>query len=463
MSIWPPDPSTLERPAYHSLAMCLMRAIDADELRPGTRLPTQRALAFELGLSVQTVSRAYEQLTRLGIITGHVGRGSFVAARQTDASLPWQRPPGTDALIDCAMLTPVLGAPQAAAMSRTLRDMGGDIGEGVLFSFRPRETLRDHCAAVLPWLARCGLDLDGPERVLPTNGSTAAMTCALMTALKPGDLLVADAMGHHTLPSLASALGLKLEGLDGDAQGILPDAFARICRQTRVRAIYLMPAGLGPTATPMDGARRQAIVDIARAENVWIIENDAWGPLDPDRGPPIAGLAPERTFYFTGLTKCLLPGLRIGWLVTPDGMIHAARTRHLVSNWMATPLIADIATRWMTDGTAAALLDWQRAQLAQRKALAARLLANVAHRVSPAGMHVWLPLPDRWREDGFVTLARTNGVGVAAGANFAVPGTVHLRGVRICLGAGSEADIDTALRIVARLVDVAPEDALLAI
>jgi DNA-binding transcriptional MocR family regulator len=213
----------------------------------------------------------------------------------------------------------------------------------------------------------------------------------------------------------------------------------------------------------MGAARRQAIVEIARAHDVWIIENDVWGPLDPDRVPPIATIAPERTFYVTGLTKCLLPGLRIGWLVTPEAMIVAARTRHLVSNWMATPLIADIATRWIADGTAVELLDWQRAQLARRKALAARRLLAVPHRISPAGMHVWLPLPDRWREEGFVALARTNGVGVAAGANFAVPRAVHARGVRICLGAGSEADIDTALRILMRLIDVAPEDALLAI
>jgi len=116
--------------------MCLMRAIEADELRPGTRLPTQRALAFDLGLSVQTVSRAYEQLTRLGFITGQVGRGSFVAARQTEASLPWWHPAGSDAMIDCGMLTPVMGPPQAAAMARTLGAMSTDIGEGGLHGVR---------------------------------------------------------------------------------------------------------------------------------------------------------------------------------------------------------------------------------------------------------------------------------------------------------------------------------------
>lgn len=463
MTIWPPDPSSLDRPAYHALAMCLMRAIEADEIRPGTQLPTQRALAFQMGLSVQTVGRAYEHLTRLGIISGQVGRGSFVTDKQAAAPIPWHRPAGNETVIDCSMLTPVSGPRHAELMAQTLQAMGKDISDSALFSFRPRETLRNHCADVLPWLAECGVHLDGPERVLPTNGNTSAMTCALMTALRPGDLLVAEAMGHHTLPSLAATLGLKLQGLDMDVQGIVPDAFARACRQAAVKAIYVMPAGLGPTAAPMGADRRQAIVDIARAHDVWIIENDAWGPLDPERPPPIIALAPERTFYFTGLSKCILPGLRIGWLVTPDRMIHAARTRHLVSNWMATPLIADIASRWITEGHAADLLHWQRAQLARRKDIAARILGDIGHEASPAGMHVWLPLPDPWREDNFVALARNNGVGVAAGSSFAVRGAAQMQGIRICLGAGSEAEIDRGLRILVQLIKIAPEDALLAI
>lgn len=463
MTIWPPDPASLERPAYHSLALSLMRAIEADEIRPGTQLPTQRALAFQLGLSVQTVGRAYEHLTRLGVISGQVGRGSFVADKQTAAPVPWHRPTGGEALIDCSMLTPVAGPRHAELLSQTLIAMGKDIHDSVMFSFRPRETLRAHCTEVLPWLAGCGVKLDGPERVLPTNGNTSAMTCALMTALRPGDILVAEAMGHHTLPPLAATLGLKLQDLDMDAEGIVPDAFARACRQAAVKAVYVLPAGLGPTAAPMGADRRQAIADIARAHDVWIIENDAWGPLDPDRPPPIVTLAPERTFYFTGLSKCILPGLRIGWLVTPDSMIHAARTRHLVSNWMATPLIADIARRWITEGHAAELLHWQRVQLARRKDIAARVLGDTAHRTSPAGMHVWLPLPDPWREENFVALARNNGVGVAAGSNFAVRDAARTHGIRICLGAGSEADIEEGLRILIQLIKIAPEDALLAI
>jgi DNA-binding transcriptional MocR family regulator len=463
MTIWPPRREDLVRPVYHSLAQCLVRAVEAGELAAGTQLPTHRALAFDLGLSVQTVSRAYEELTRLGVISGHVGRGSFVLSRPPDTPLPWHRLTRGDGVIDCSMLVPVTGEIHAERFSQVLRQMADDPPYQALFSFRPRETLLDHCDKARKWLAGCGLDLDGRDRILATNGNTAAMTCALMTAARPGDLVVTEELGHHTLKSLTASLGLKLTGLAIDEQGLLPDAFERACRNGPVKVLYLMPAGLGPTAAMMTAERRAALVEIARRHSVWIVENDAWGPLQPDRPVPIAALAPERTFFFTGLTKCILPGLRIAWLVPPEAMMHAARSRHLVTNWMATPIMAEIASRWIADGTAAELLDWQRTQLARRNRLVDRVLGGVPHRSCPVGMHVWLPLPEIWREEEFVALARQDGVAVAAGANFAIDDARTHRGIRICIGVGTEAELEEGLRVLVRLVSITPEPALLAI
>ena len=88
MTIWPPDRTRLSRPAYRALAQALIQAIDAGEVKPGDRLPTHRDLAYQLGLSVQTVSRAYEELTRLDVISGEVGRGTFVRAGPVETARP---------------------------------------------------------------------------------------------------------------------------------------------------------------------------------------------------------------------------------------------------------------------------------------------------------------------------------------------------------------------------------------
>jgi DNA-binding transcriptional MocR family regulator len=130
---------------------------------------------------------------------------------------------------------------------------------------------------------------------------------------------------------------------------------------------------------------------------------------------------------------------------------------------MATPLIAEIASRWIADGTAAELLRWQRQQLARRNDLAQRLLAGIGHAATPHGLHVWLPLPEPWSEAAFVAHARHYCVAVAAGSSFAIGDQPRPLGIRVCLGAGSEAELEEGLTVLARLAGSGPEPALLAV
>ncbi|WP_108260189.1 hypothetical protein [Mangrovicoccus ximenensis] len=102
-----------------------------------------------------------------------------------------------------------------------------------------------------------------------------------------------------------------------------------------------------------------------------MIESDPPGPLVPDRPLPVARFAPERSFYITGLTKCLSPGLRLGFLAMPEAMADCTAGRHLSVGWMATPLIAEIAADWIGSGTAETLLALQRDELAPRRMLSA--------------------------------------------------------------------------------------------
>ena len=462
MTIWPPEAGALKRPVYRSLAQSLIDAVEAGQVQPGERLPTHRSLAYRLGISVQTVSRAYEELIRLGVIAGHVGRGTFVRAGPSDTRTPWHRIGRSEEVIDCSMLMPVRGEIHMERMRAALARLAKDVPKELFFSFRPRATLEPHCERAVGWLARCGVETQ-PERIIPTNGNTSAMTVALMTAAKPGDLVVTEELGHHTLKPLCRYLGLRVSGLRVDAEGIVPAAFERACAVEGTRILFTLPSGLSPMASMMGAARRTEICEIARKYEVTIVENDAWGPLEPHRPVPLAALAPERVLYFTGLSKCILPGLRLGWLVVPETLTSAALNRHLVTNWMATPMMAEIGSRWLEDGTALELLEWQQRAIARRNRIAAEILGELSPRSTPRGLHVWLPLPSQWNETAFVSHARLNGVAVAAGSAFAVADEVHHSGVRICLGAASESALTRGLGVLARLARNEPEPALLAI
>jgi len=458
MSIWPPAPDSLKRPAYRALAERVIQAVEAGELKGGDQLPTHRKLAFDLRLSVQTVSRAYEELIRRGTIVGEVGRGTFVRAGPAETRTPFLPEVERDTLIDCSVLKPVCGQIHMEHMQRALARLSANLPQTAVFSFRPNKALRNCRPASISWLARCGMKT-GPEEVLLTNGSTSAMTIALMTAANPGDLVVTERLGHHTLKLLAQYLGLRLKGLEIDAEGIIPDDFEQVCAANSVKALYVMPSGLNPTAGMMSLERRQALCAVARKHDVLIIENDAWGPLQPNRPAPISALARERTFYFTSFTKCIMPGLRTGYLVVPETFASAAANRHLVTNWMATPMIAEIAAHWVEDGTAAALLDWQMDALGERNAMAARLLGDIDFRASPNGLHIWLPLPRAWSEEAFVNHARLHDVAVAPGSAFAISEPVRHPAVRICLGEPSAVMLERGLDVIARLARSHPEPA----
>jgi DNA-binding transcriptional MocR family regulator len=319
-----------------------------------------------------------------------------------------------------------------------------------------------HRAVAVEWLKLCGLDAS-PQNISLTNGATAGMTVALMSVAPPGSTVATEAIGHHTLVPLARYLGFNLEGLPIDENGLIPQALDDACRHSDIRAVFVQPSVINPTATLMDATRREEIAAVARKHDIAIIENDVLGPLVEDRPPPVAAFAPERTLYVTSFTKITVPGLRIGYLAAPDRYVAAVANRHLVSNWMATPMVAEIATRWVTDGTAMELVRWQRAALRRRQDIAAEVLTGVDYRVHRDGLHLWLELPGDRAEESFVSQARLRGVAIAPGSSFRIAEAPWHPAVRISLGSTAEAELRAGLSVVAKLLLGDPEHLLLAI
>jgi DNA-binding transcriptional MocR family regulator len=461
MTLWRPDPALLRRPAYLSLADQFARAIHDGRLPGGARLPPHRRLADELKLSVQTVSRAYEELIRRGLISGEIGRGSFVQAHRKEPDPPYL-PERLGEVIDLSILKPVCEPMHLERLREALAWLATELPASSALSFRPNVVFPRHRAVAVDWLKLCGVAA-APLNVSLTNGATSGMTVALMSAAPPGSTVVTEAIGHHTLVPLATYLGFHLKGLPIDANGLMPEALDEACREGDIRAVFVQPSVINPTATLMSEKRRGEIAQVARKHDIAIIENDVLGPLVEERAPPLAAFAPERTLYVTSFTKITVPGLRIGYLVAPDRYVAAVANRHLVSNWMATPLVAEIASKWVTDGTAMELVEWQREALRRRREIAAETLANVSYQSNRNALHVWLPLPGGRTEEGFVSQARLQGVAIAPGASFRTSDAPWQPAVRISLGSTTEDELRSGLAVIARLLMADPEPVLLAI
>lgn len=461
MTNWSPDPHQLRRPAYLSLAEQIARAIQEGKLLNGARLPTHRKLADDLKLSIQTVSRAYDELIRRGLVAGEVGRGTFVQTQGKEPEPPYL-PERLGEVIDLSILKPVCEQIHLEKMREAFGWLSENLPSSSALSFRPNMVFPRHRAVAVDWLARCGLSVS-PLNVNLTNGATSGMTVALMSVAPPGSTVATEVVSHHTLVPLSSYLGLHLEGLQIDEEGMIPEALDEACRKGPVRAVFLQPSVVNPRAALMSEGRRQALAEVAARHDIAIIENDILGPLVESRPPPVAAFAPERTLYVTSFTKITVPGLRIGYLVAPDRYVAAVANRHLVSNWMATPSIAEIATRWVGDGTAMELVEWQRRALASRHQIAAEALGGLRYHSHPQSLHIWLPLSAEQNEDGFVAQARLRGVAIAPGTSFRTAEQGAVPAVRISLGSTSEQELRAGLGVVASLAQGGAEALLLAI
>ncbi|MFN3276226.1 MAG: PLP-dependent aminotransferase family protein [Paracoccus sp. (in: a-proteobacteria)] len=451
MSHWPLRKDDITRPAYRSLAQGIAAAIDAGSLRPGQRLPPHRDLAWQLGVSVQTVSRAYEELIRADLISGEVGRGSFVKSGPRETiEVPWFRAPTDRPPIDLSMMTPVPLPQIRTAWADTLVRLADRLPDPAMMSFRPRQTMSLYGGMAAAWLARCGMVVPA-QRILITNGTTPAMFVALLSVAQPGDIIATEAVTCHTLKPAAKHLHLRLRGIPGDERGMDPDALLAAARTSggRMKAVFLLPSGGGPMAQIMDRERREALAMAAARAGLAILESDPTGPMPPRRPPALSSFAPERSFYFTGLSKCLSPGLRLGFLAMPENLAEAALNRHLSMSWMATPLMAEIAQDWLNHGTAEQLLEAQRTELAARNRLVGRVLGAQAQGF-PHGLHRWLRLPQGTDEGQIIAQALAHQVALAPGAGFAV--LPQPPALRLCIGGATARDLEQALRIVSAIL-----------
>ena len=307
-----------------------------------------------------------------------------------------------------------------------------------------------HRAAGAAWIGR----RTDPSRVFVTAGTQHALLVALAAATKPGDTLLTESVTYHGAKAAAALLQLRLEPLPLDRYGIEPDALGRAvndraARGRTAKVLYTIPSLQNPTAIVMPEKRRREIAAVAERHGLTIIEDDVTGFLLEKTPPPIAAFAPERTIFITGLGKAMAPAMRIGYVVAPDAFMARVQSAHWATVLFASPVMAEMATTWIEDGTAAKIAHLKRAEIALRNAAARRIIAHGSG--DPRALHLWMEVPPRWTGDSFAEEARRRKVRVASASSFAVGNEVP-RAVRLSIGAPvSVAELETALHVLAEI------------
>lgn len=448
-SPWSPRLSDEPGLTHERLVTAVEEDVTGGRVQVGARMPAHRDLAYRLGIGLGTVTKAYAQLERRGIVRSVRGRGMFVAGAA----------PNPSEIIDLSVNTPpqMLGD---GVLSATLVALAKQMDADSFGRYRPPAGSIEHREAMAHWLAEHRFRI-ASDRLLLTNGAQHALAVALATAAGIGGTVFTEAL---TYPGgiLAARQNLQvLEAVALDTEGLRPDALAAAfsAYSGKRRVVYLTPTLHNPTGATMGLMRRSEIVAVCRAHDAVIIEDDVYSLFTPAGLPALAELAPERSFYIAGFSKILSPGLRIGALAVPPDAIQEAQSYLQATSSMASPLTSAIMERWIGDGTARVVGEAVRREAAERTAMARAILGSSVQPQSGTGFHLWLPM-SLAAAASLAQGAAARGVMVTPPAAVMVDENDRAAGVRLCVGAPSREDLMRALRIIRPLLENRTEERL---
>jgi len=320
-----------ERVAEH------VRALIADgSVRPGERVPSLRSLRRRFGVSLSTVTRAYDTLERHGWIEARPQSGFYARDRvAVEPATPASgnitgEPAGIDRR---AMAQAVMGAPGEGVVSLAMALPPDEHLPIKALNRSLRRVLREHPAEVTHYAHAPGLESlreqiarqavgagchAHPDEIIVTTGCSEALALALRSVAGPGDVVAVESPTFFKILSVIESLGMRALEIPTDpVAGIDTEALEQAFARNRVRAALLQPSFNNPLGSLMDDAARRRVVEAAARHAVPVIEDDIYGDLHFDERRPL----PLRAFDTQGwiltassFSKTIAPGYRTGWL-----------------------------------------------------------------------------------------------------------------------------------------------------
>jgi 2-aminoadipate transaminase len=462
-----------EAPLYRQLFDQIAGQIRSGQLSRGERLPATRELAGLLGLNRTTVSAAYEMLETEGLISGQVGRGSFVTSppsaggRVVDWGPLLERSetsaPGFSTGLSASSISFAVSRPSrdlfpldefrascAAVLARQdladILQLGSPSGYEPLRRYLMEEARRQHVAS------------PGDDLII-TNGCQQALDLIGRVLLRPGDTVAVEDPIYTGLKNLLTGMGAQLCGVPVGPDGMDPAQLERVLERERPRFLVVTSNFQNPTGATLPLPARHAILDAARKSGVPVIENDAYGELRY-RGESLPALkqldAHGGTVLLRSFSKVSFPGLRVGWAVGPrpllDRLRNAKEAADLHTDQLSQAVLLEFAESGRLESHRARMLRAGSERLAATMEACREFLPPGARWTRPeGGMNVWVRLPEPLDAGELLARAQREGVAYLPGRYFAVsrldPGAL-----RLSFAGLAPERIRTGLAILGRIV-----------
>jgi GntR family transcriptional regulator/MocR family aminotransferase len=441
-------------PLYQQIETYLRQGILSGSLAADTRLPASRQLAHDLGVNRLTVENAYAELEIEGLIYSKMGSGTYVLPASPLLTLPqagsgaswplWQQ--SIEFQSRATKRKPADEIFKGTAQAPHLISFASGIGDAHLFpaeDFRKvlQTVMRRDGIAALDYgepnghaplretithiLASQGLQTR-PENVLITAGSQQALSLVSQLLLKPGDVILVESPTYSGALDLFRALNFQVVGIPVDNHGMQVERLEKLMQQHHPKLIYTIPNFHNPTGTCLSTARRRQLIILADRYNIPILEDDFVGDLryEGRTQPALKALDPGgRVIYVSTFSKILMPGLRVGFLVSEGPVYNSLVDFKRVNDLATSTLVQRALEAYVTVGRYQSHLRRSCQIFHKRRdvmlSAIQRYLPTEVHLDSPqGGMFIWLQLPDKLSSEKLFPLAWQEGVTFAPGNEF---------------------------------------------
>ena len=443
---WRPARAELHPPFYRALAAQLEYDILSGRLLPHTKLPPQRELADFLDLNLSTVTRAFRLCTDKGLIYAVIGRGTFVSPN----AVLHDTMGGTEkSIIELGSIHPY------EEFNEILADTAREILRGKdaarLFALGGVQDEDRHARTACSWLAHFSLAAE-PANLLLTSGTQSALAIVLTALFDAGDRIAVDGYTYANFIGLAKQLNIRLIPIEGDGDGMLPDALARQRQQINIKGVYLMPSCANPTGIIMPEERRKKIAAVLRKHNMLLIEDDAYGFTVRENAVPMTMLLPRQSVYLHSLSKLTCPGLRVAYMLVPAHLRPLFRRTVRSISMTIPPLSAEIASELIASGAAERIMR-EKCRMSEERNRIFRGIFPAQTR-NPRSFFQWMPLPVGCGGANFEAQAQHRGVRVLSSDRFAVGGEAEHSFIRLALcSPPTNEELARGLRIVHDLME----------
>lgn len=410
----------LTRPVYRSLAEAVRRLISDGRILVGTRLPSERALMSQLGLSRTTVGAALDALRADGFVVTRRGSGSVAAlpagpsglALSHAGLLPHTLP---EDVIDLTYAALPAAAGLTAAYERALEKLPRHLATAGYNPHGLPETRR----AIADWYEGRGLATD-PAQIVVTSGAHAGLSAVLRALLDPGDRILLETPTYPNALVAVRRSGLRPVAYPIDPLGWEPESLELALRQGGARMAYLVPDFQNPTGRLMSASERVAVADVMHRTGTVPVVDETFVELGLDASPPAPfAVSSPATITLGSSGKAWWGGLRVGWIRAPKELVAPVlEARHSLD--LGTAVLEQLVlVELLRAGPV--LLEERRAEARRRRdALVVALRTHVPDwrfEVPVGGLTLWCELPVDRGED-LSRVSESAGVRLARGAQF---------------------------------------------